>query len=46
LTSATASVRVAISCGMVWARGHENDFDHWIKEAGDDAWNYRHVLDI
>ena len=32
--------------GMVWARGHKNDFDHWAKEAGDDAWNYRHVLDI
>jgi choline dehydrogenase len=32
--------------GMVWARGHRNDFDHWAKEAGDDAWNYRHVLDI
>jgi GMC oxidoreductase len=22
--------------GMVWARGHKNDFDHWAKEAGDD----------
>src|ERR1700741_1554604 len=32
--------------GMVWARGHNNDFDHWAKEAGDDAWDYRHVLDI
>ena len=32
--------------GMVWARGHKNDFEHWAKEAGDDAWNYRHVLDI
>jgi choline dehydrogenase len=31
---------------MVWARGHKNDFDHWAKEAGDDAWSYRHVLDI
>ena len=31
---------------MVWARGHKNDFDHWAKEAGDDAWNYQHVLDI
>ena len=30
--------------GMVWVRGHRNDFDHWAKEAGDDAWNYRHVL--
>src|SRR6202051_1209958 len=32
--------------GMVWARGHKNDFDHWAKEVGDDVWNYRHVLDI
>jgi len=32
--------------GMVWARGHKNDFDHWAKEAGDEAWGYRHVLDI
>src|SRR5258705_10594026 len=32
--------------GMVWARGHKNDFAHWAKEAGDDAWNYRHVLNI
>ena len=32
--------------GMVWARGHKNDFDHWAKEAGDDAWGYAHVLDI
>jgi choline dehydrogenase len=31
---------------MVWARGHKNDFDHWAKEAGDDAWDYQHVLDI
>ena len=23
--------------GMVWARGHKNDFDHWAKEADDDA---------
>lgn len=32
--------------GMVWARGHKNDFDHWAREAGDDAWGYQHVLDI
>jgi choline dehydrogenase len=31
---------------MVWARGHKNDFDHWAKEVDDDAWSYRHVLDI
>jgi choline dehydrogenase len=32
--------------GMVWARGHRNDFDDWAKQAGDEAWGYRHVLDI
>ena len=32
--------------GMVWARGHKSDFDFWARQAGDDAWNYRHVLDI
>lgn len=31
---------------MVWARGHKNDFDHWAREAGDDAWGYAPVLDI
>src|SRR5271167_2078805 len=32
--------------GMVWARGHKNDFNFWAEEAGDDAWDYPHVLDI
>jgi choline dehydrogenase len=32
--------------GMVWARGHKNDFNHWAKEAGDQDWSYAHVLDI
>ena len=31
---------------MVWARGHKNDFNFWAKQAGDDAWDYRHILDI
>src|SRR5580704_7992642 len=31
---------------MAWAHGHMNDFDHWAKEAGDDAWDYRQILDI
>jgi choline dehydrogenase len=31
---------------MVWSRGHKNDFDYWAAEAGEDAWNYAHVLDI
>jgi choline dehydrogenase len=32
--------------GMVWARGHKNDFDYWAKEAGDSAWGYNHILEI
>jgi choline dehydrogenase len=32
--------------GMVWARGHKNDFDHWARAAGDEAWGYQHILDI
>jgi choline dehydrogenase len=32
--------------GMVWARGHKNDFDYWARAAGDDAWGYQHVLEI
>jgi choline dehydrogenase-like flavoprotein len=31
---------------MVWARGHQNDFNFWAEQAGDDAWNYWHILDI
>jgi len=31
---------------MVWAHGHKNDFDHWARETGDDAWDHRHVRDI
>jgi choline dehydrogenase len=31
---------------MVWARGHKNDFNFWAWQAGDDAWDYRHILDI
>lgn len=32
--------------GMVWARGHKNDFAHWAKETGDAGWGYDHILDI
>jgi choline dehydrogenase len=32
--------------GMVWARGHKNDFDFWARQTGDDTWDYRHILDI
>jgi choline dehydrogenase len=31
---------------MVWARGHENDWEHFAQEADDDAWGYRSVVDI
>ncbi len=31
---------------MVWARGHQNDWDHFAEEAGDDAWGYRSVLNV
>jgi choline dehydrogenase len=31
---------------MVWARGHKNDFNFWADQAGDDAWDYQHILDI
>ncbi len=32
--------------GMVWARGHRDDWDFFAAEAGDDAWSYPAVLDI
>jgi choline dehydrogenase len=37
--------------GMVWARGHKNDFDYWARATsdeawGDEAWGYQHILDI
>jgi choline dehydrogenase len=31
---------------MVWARGHQNDWETFAKEANDEAWGYRSVLDI
>jgi len=31
---------------MAWARGHQEDWDYFAAEAGDDAWGYRAVLDI
>lgn len=31
---------------MVWARGHKSDWDHFAREAGDDAWGYQSVLEI
>jgi choline dehydrogenase len=32
--------------GMVWARGHKHDFDHWEQVTGDARWGYRHVLEV
>ncbi len=30
--------------GLVWARGHRQDFDHWAALTGDDGWSYAAVL--
>ncbi len=32
--------------GLVWARGHKNDFDHWAEESGDPSWRYESILDL
>jgi choline dehydrogenase len=32
--------------GLVWARGHKNDFDSWAAQTGEPAWNYENVLKI
>lgn len=32
--------------GLIWARGHQNDFDMWAQETGDAGWNYESVLQI
>jgi choline dehydrogenase len=31
---------------MVWARGHQADWDYFAFESGDDAWSYASVLEI
>lgn len=31
---------------MVWARGHQSDWDFFAREAGDPAWSYASVLQI
>jgi choline dehydrogenase len=31
---------------MIWARGHQTDWDFFASEAGDPAWNYQSVLNI
>lgn len=32
--------------GLVWARGHKNDFDAWAAQTGESAWSYENVLKI
>jgi choline dehydrogenase len=32
--------------GMMWSRGHQNDWDYIASEAGDKAWNHESVLNI
>lgn len=29
---------------MIWARGHQSDWDHFAAEANDDSWNYDSIL--
>src|SRR6201981_2942066 len=32
--------------GMIWSRGHKNDWDYFADEVGDPGWNYESVLGI
>jgi choline dehydrogenase len=32
--------------GLIWARGHKADFDHWADEVGDPAWSYDAVVEL
>jgi choline dehydrogenase len=32
--------------GMIWARGHKNDFDDWAEQTGDAGWRYSSVLEL
>jgi choline dehydrogenase len=32
--------------GLIWARGHKNDFDSWAEQTGDAGWSYASVLEI
>jgi choline dehydrogenase len=34
------------SDGMLWSRGHKNDWDYFAIESGDAGWSYPSVLDI
>ena len=30
--------------GMIWVRGHPNDYDSWGEITGDNSWKYEHLL--
>ncbi|MGO9512762.1 MAG: GMC family oxidoreductase [Steroidobacteraceae bacterium] len=32
--------------GLIWARGHKNDFDMWAEQSGDSGWSYASVLEL
>lgn len=32
--------------GLVWARGHKNNFDSWAEATGNPKWSYAAVLDV
>ena len=32
--------------GMMWSRGHKNDWDYFANEAGDPGWSYESILGI
>ena len=32
--------------GLIWARGHKNDFDSWAEQTGDGGWSYASVLEV
>jgi choline dehydrogenase-like flavoprotein len=32
--------------GMIWARGHRSDWEHFAAESGEPAWGYEPVLDL
>ncbi len=32
--------------GLIWARGHQNDFDHWAAATGDAGWSYESVVGL
>jgi choline dehydrogenase len=32
--------------GMIWSRGHKNDWDYFANEAGDPGWSYESILGI